>query len=218
MKITRRQLRRLIKESILSEMPFIKPDMSNFDPDGKLEDLATSDDVANRNMADAMADAFGYEGSYSSDLDHYYNEPGRIMIQQELDEYLGNGTSPRNFIWMSKDKNRKVFTVEEIKKDLIDYFHFELLTSSVLDPMKFTHPIPPELKGELLDAIKISLQSAMSQGGMSLEQMAEEIMDYLLGMYDLPEKFYEEDYSIKDDYAKQIKRRYASALRELAGL
>jgi len=208
MKVTRRQLRRLIKESILNEMPFIKPDMSNFDPDGKLEDLATSDDVANRNMADAMADAFGYEGSYSSDLDHYYNEPGRIMIQQELDDLsVDVGTS-----------ERKIFTVEEIKKDLIDYFHFELLTSSVLDPMKFTHPIPPELKGELLDAIKNSLQSAMSQGGMSLEQMAEEIMDYLLGMYDLPEKFYEEDYSIKDDYAKQIKRRYASALRELAGL
>ena len=208
MKVTRRQLRRLIKESILNEMPFIKPDMSGFDPDGKLEDLATSDDEMNRNMADDMADTFGYEGSYSSDLDHYYNEPGRIMIQQELDDLsVDVGTS-----------ERKIFTVEEIKKDLIDYFHFELLTSSVLDPMKFTHPIPPELKGELLDAIKNSIQSAMSQGGMSLEQMAEEIMDYLLGMYDLPEKFYEEDYSIKDDYAKEIKKRYASALRELAGL
>jgi len=210
MKITRRQLRRLIKESILNEMPFIKPgaDIYDYDPEGKIEVLATSDDVGNRNMADALADTFDYEGSYSSDLDHYYNEPGRIMIQQELDDLsVDVGTS-----------ERKIFTVGEIKKDLIDYFHFDLLTSSVLDPMKFTHPIPPELKGELLDAIKISIQSAMSQGGMSLEQMAEEIMDYLLGMYDLPEKFYKEDYSIKDDYAKEIKKRYASALRELGGL
>jgi len=210
MKITRKQLRRLIKESILNEMPFIKPgaDIYDYDPEGKIEVLATSDDVGNRNMADALADTFDYEGSYSSDLDHYYNEPGRIMIQQELDDLsVDVGTS-----------ERKIFTVGEIKKDLIDYFHFDLLTSSVLDPMKFTHPIPPELKGELLDAIKISIQSAMSQGGMSLEQMAEEIMDYLLGMYDLPEKFYEEDYSIKDDYAKEIKKRYASALRELGGL
>ena len=210
MKITRKQLRRLIKESILNEMPFIKPgaDIYDDDPEGKIEVLATSGDVGNRNMADALADSLGYEGSYSSDIGHYYNEPGRIMIQQELDDLsVDVGTS-----------ERKIFTVEEIKKDLIDYFHFELLTSSVLDPMKFTHPIPPELKGELLDAIKNSIQSAMSQGGMSLEQMAEEMMDYLLGMYDLPEKFYEEDYSIKDDYAKEIKKRYASALRELAGL
>jgi len=212
MKITRRQLRRLIKESILNEMPFIKPDMSGFDDEGKLEDLAMSDDVGNRNMADALADTFGYEGSYSSDLDHYYNEPGRIMIQQELDDLSFEVGPPEGRY------ERKIFTVEEIKKDLTDYFHFDLLTSGVLDPNVFTHPIPPELKGELLDEIKISIQSAMSQGGMSLEQMAEEMMDYLLGMYDLPEKFYEEDYSIKDDYAKEIKRRYIVALRNLAGL
>jgi hypothetical protein len=37
-------------------------------------------------------------------------------------------------------------------------------------------------------------------------------------MQELPEKFYKEDYSLKDDYAKEIKKRYASALRELAGL
>ena len=210
MKITRRQLRRLIKESILNEMPIIKPgaDIYDYDPEGKIEVLATSDNEENRNMADALADTFGYEGSYSSDLDHYYNDPGRIMIQQELDDLsVDVGTS-----------ERKIFSVEEIKKDLIDYFHFDLLTSSVLDPMKFTHPIPPELKGELLDAIKISLQSAMSQKGMSLDQIAEEMMDYLLGMQELPEKFYEEDYSIKDVYAKEIKKRFTSALRELGGL
>ena len=204
MKITRRQLRKLIQEITIKPGGYLY----DYDPEGKIEVLATSDNEENRNMADALADTFGYEGSYSSDLDHYYNEPGRIMIQQELDDLsVDVGTS-----------ERKIFTVEEIKKDLIDYFHFELLTSSVLDPMKFTHPIPPELKGELLDAIKISLQSAMSQGGMSLEQMSEEMMDYFLGMQELPEKFYEEDYSIKDDYAKEIKKRYASALRELAGL
>lgn len=212
MKITIKQLRRLIKESILSEMPFIKPDMSDFDPEGKLEDLVLSDNEEDRNMADALADTFGYEGSYSSDLDHYYNEPGRIMIQQELDDISVEVGPPEGRY------KRKIFSVEEIKKDLIDYLHFDLLTSGVLDPNVFTHPIPSELKGKLLDEIKISIQSAMSQGGMSLEQMAEEMMDYLLGMYDLPEKFYEEDYSIKDDYAKEIKKRYASALRELGGL
>lgn len=212
MKVTRRQLRRLIKESILNEMPFIKPDMSDFDPDGKLEDLVLSDNEEDRNTADALADSLGYEGSYSSVLGHYYNEPGRIMIQQELDDISVEVGPPEGRY------ERKIFSVEEIKKDLIDYLHFDLLTSGVLDPNVFTHPIPSELKGKLLDEIKISIQSAMSQGGMSLEQMAEEMMDYLLGMYDLPEKFYEEDYSIKDDYAKEIKRRYVVALSELAGL
>ena len=208
MKITRRQLRKLIQEIT------IKPggDLYDYDPEGKIEVLATSDSEEDRNMADALADTFGYEGSYSSDLDHYYNEPVRIMIQQELDDLSVMVGPPEGRY------ERKIFTVEEIKKDLTDYLHFELLTSSVLDPMKFTHPIPPELKGELLDAIKISLQSAMSQGGMSLDQIAEETMDYLLGMQELPEKFYEEDYSIKDDYAKEIKRRYTVALRNLAGL
>jgi len=204
MKITRKQLRRLIKESILNEMPFIKPgaDIYDDDPEGKIEVLATSGDVGNRNMADALADTFGYEGSYSSDLDHYYNEPGRIMIQQELDDLsVDVGTS-----------ERKIFTVEEIKKDLIDYFHFELLTSSVLDPMKFTHPIPPELKGELLDAIKNSIKNDMSQRGMSLEQIAEEIMGWIFGDMSVPEKFREADYT------KEIKRRYVVALNELAGL
>ena len=130
------------------------------------------DNEEDRNIADALAGTFGYGGSYSSDIGHYYNEPGRIMIQQELDDLSVEVGTP------GSRYERKIFAVEEIKKDLIDYFHFDLLTSSVLDPMKFTHPIPPELKGELLDAIKISLQSAMSQGGMSLEQMAEEMMDY----------------------------------------
>jgi hypothetical protein len=212
MKLTRRQLRRLIKESILNEMPFIKPDMSDFDPEGKLEDLGLSDNEEDRNMADALADTFGYEGSYSSDIGHYYNEPGRIMIQQELDEYLGNGTSPRNFIWMSKDKNRKVFTVEEIKKDLIDFIHYDLLAISALDPMKFSHPIPKELENELLDAIKNSIKNDMIQRSMSLEQIAEEIMGWIFGDMSVPEKFREAEYT------KEIKRRYVVALIELAGL
>ena len=216
MKITRKQLRRLIKESILNEMPSIKPGGEIVLDDegyGKLTDLSLSDDPMNQEAADELASVMGYEGeSFSSDMKHYEEQPGSIMIQQELDDLSVEVGLP------SGRYERKIFSVEEIKKDLIDYLHFELLTSSVLDPMKFTHPIPPELKGELLDAIKLSLQSAMSQGGMSLEQMAEEMMDYLLGMQELPEKFYEEDYSLKDDYAKEIKKRYASALRELAGL
>jgi hypothetical protein len=217
MKITRRQLRRLIKESILNEMPFIKPGGEiELDDEGygKLSDLALSPDEMNQGMADDLARSTGYpdDKSFSSDMKHYEEQPGSIMIQQELDDLSVEVGLPESRY------ERKIFTVEEIKKDLTDYLHFELLTSGVLDPNVFTHPIPSELKGKLLDEIKISIQSAMSQGGMSLEQMAEEMMDYLLGMYDLPEKFYEEDYSIKDDYAKEIKRRYTVALSKLAGL
>lgn len=213
MKITRKQLRRLIKESILNEMPFIKPDMHDFDPEGKLEDLGLSDNEEDRNMADALADTFGYEGSYSSDLDHYYNEPHRIVIQKELDEFLGTGQSPRNFIWMSKDANRKVLTVEEIKEDLIDYFHFDLVTIRTLDPMKFSYPLPKELKNELLDTIKDSIRNDMKQSGMTLEQMAEELMGWIVfDSMTLPEKF------LEADYTKEIKKRYIVALRELAGL
>jgi len=76
MKITRRQLRRLIETTI-------KPggDLYDYDPEGKIEVLATSDDEMNRNMADAMADTFGYpeERSYVDDL-KTYDAAGRVTF------------------------------------------------------------------------------------------------------------------------------------------
>ena len=105
-----------------------------------------------------------------------------------------------------------VFTVEEIKKDLIDFLHYDLLANSVLDPMKFSHPIPKELENELLDAIKNSIKNDMIQRGMSLEQIAEEIMGWIFGDMSVPEKFREAEYT------KEIKRRYVVALIELGGL
>ena len=62
MKITRKQLRRLIKESILNEMPFIKPGGEIALDDegyGKLTDLSLSPDEMNQGMADDLAMSMG---------------------------------------------------------------------------------------------------------------------------------------------------------------
>ena len=216
MKITRRQLRRLIKESILNEMPFIKPggEMEVDDEGyGKLSDLALSDDPMNQEMADELAMMMGHEGeSFSSDMKHYEEQPGSIMIQQELDD-LSFEVGPPDSRYV-----RNVLTVDGITQDLVQYFVYELKSSGAIDDSVDEPQKDPEFMKNLLSKINISIQNAMSQGGMSLEDIAQEMMDYILGMYDLPEKFYEEDYSIKDDYAKEIKRRYIVALKSLAGI
>ena len=216
MKITRRQLKRLIKESILNELPFIKPggEMEVDDEGyGKLSDLALSDDPMNQEMADELAMMMGHEGeSFSSDMKHYQEEPGRIIIQQELDDYsVEVGPPDGRYV-------RNVLAVDGITQDLVQYFVYELQSSGAIDDSVDEPQKDPEFMKNLLSKINISIQNAMSQGGMSLEDIAQEMMDYILGMYDLPEKFYEEDYSIKDDYAKEIKRRYIVALKSLAGI
>jgi hypothetical protein len=181
MKITRRQLRKLIQEIT------IKPggDLYNYDPEGKIEALATSDDVMNRNMADAMADSFGYEGSYSSDLDHYYNDPVRIMIQQELDDLSVMVGPPENRF------ERKILTIDSITEYVAEYF-----------------------ENVVAKEPNYAFQEMM-QKGYSFEDIVENITDYMIGMMDLPEKFYKEDYSLKDNYAKEIKRRFAQGLRNV---
>lgn len=82
MKITRRQLLRLIKESM------IKPGMPNLGDDsyGKALDLARHSDPEVRQQADQLAGAMGYEGSFSKDIDTYDNpvtyETVNIMTPQ----------------------------------------------------------------------------------------------------------------------------------------
>ena len=69
MKITKRQLIRLIKEVT------IKPGIPNLDNDeyGNALGLARHTDPSIRNVADNLAGAMGYEGSFSGDLDTYDN-------------------------------------------------------------------------------------------------------------------------------------------------
>ena len=82
MKITRRQLRKLINEIR------IKPSIPNIPNDnalGKIDDLARSSD--NRLQSDSLADTFGYpeDRSYSTDLKDY-DEIGMIpQIESEKD-------------------------------------------------------------------------------------------------------------------------------------
>ena len=69
MKITKRQLIRLIKEAM------IKPGMPNLDDDqyGKALGLARHSDPEVRQQADQLAGAMGYENSFSKDIDTYDN-------------------------------------------------------------------------------------------------------------------------------------------------
>ena len=81
MKITRRQLRKMINESIFLEHR-IKPLIPGLESDDyieKIDALARGEDT--RDMSDVMADTFGYDGSYSSDLHDYDNiEPLRMTV------------------------------------------------------------------------------------------------------------------------------------------
>ena len=81
MKITRKQLRKMINESILLEHR-IKPSIPGLESDDHIENidtLARGEDT--RDMSDVMADTFGYSGSYSSDLHDYDNiSPLRMTI------------------------------------------------------------------------------------------------------------------------------------------
>jgi len=88
MKITRRQLRRLINEVR------IKPSIPNIPSDdalGKVDDLARQEEF--QPSADSLAGAFGYpeDRSYSADLKGYDNleaEMGRYKIEKYLPGFL----------------------------------------------------------------------------------------------------------------------------------
>ena len=76
MKISKRQLIRLIKEAM------IKPGIPNLDDDsyGKVLDLARHPDLNVRQQADQLAGALGYEGSFSGDVDDYDNPVTRETV------------------------------------------------------------------------------------------------------------------------------------------
>jgi hypothetical protein len=160
MKITRRQLRKLIQEIT------IKPggDLYDYDPEGKIEVLATSDDEMNRNMADDMADTFGYEGSYSSDLDHYYNEPRKIAFKGYLDD-LEFEVGPDDNRFM-----RKLLHVDEITNLVAEYF----------DSVVAKEP-------------NHAFQEMMEKG-YSFEDIVENIKDYMLPMIDIPDEVFDNPY------------------------
>ena len=70
MKLTRRQLRKLIQEAIMIEMPMIKPG-GNIDPVHyeKLADMIDSSDEENIVQADELASMVGHDSdSLSKDL------------------------------------------------------------------------------------------------------------------------------------------------------
>lgn len=73
MKITRKQLRKMINEAVILEHR-TKPSIPGLESDDhieKIDTLARGEDT--RDMSDVMADTFGYSGSYSSDLNAYDN-------------------------------------------------------------------------------------------------------------------------------------------------
>jgi len=96
MKLTRRQLRRLIKESLISEMPMIKPGLDLDDETyGKFEKMAMTDDPMTQTQVDFLASDFGYpeEKSFSSDLKTYYDLdllPALRFSQEEIDKLIGD--------------------------------------------------------------------------------------------------------------------------------
>lgn len=94
MKITRKELRKMINESIFHEhriKPSI-PDLESDDHIKKIDALARGENT--RDMADVMADTYGYTGSYSSDLDDYDNiAPLRMSIWISKTPYDPNDRS-----------------------------------------------------------------------------------------------------------------------------
>jgi len=105
MKITRRQLRKLINEHVAgaagySGMKFAKPKFPPYDE--KLAPLAMSDDVWNQNMADELADSLGYEGSYLEDMRRYLDAqrmPAALERMETLGSFYGrDATDPDSIL------------------------------------------------------------------------------------------------------------------------
>ena len=89
MKITRKQLRRLISEAIIIEMPMIKPG-GDIDPDHyeKLAAMIDSEDEGNIVHADALASMLGHDtDSLSGDL-RRYDQLSIMGIAGDFSPYL----------------------------------------------------------------------------------------------------------------------------------
>lgn len=202
MKITRSQLRRLIKEAMFDPYAAAEQAKSKVPEDmmKNLNVLMSSDDEMNQTMGYDLLDTLGdYDsptgtGSSYQDIKDFNQE----MVTAALDDY-------------SDELGNKPLKIEAITKNIIDYCHFDLLTSGVLDPTVFTHPVPPQLHQELLDAIKNLILNNMGYY-TTIEDYAEDLRAETLSMDDLPEIFY------SSPYFEEIIRRYEIAIRKLAGL
>lgn len=82
MKLTRRQLRKLIKEHMTK--PSVSDDITPEELD-KIHRMIDSGDPDYTSQADALIDTFGYEpgygGRYSTDREMYENDPYRQMVK-----------------------------------------------------------------------------------------------------------------------------------------
>ncbi len=92
MKITRRQLRRLIETTIKPSIPNVPSDAAL----GKIDVLARADD--NRLQADSLASAFDYpeDRSYADDLAPY-DAANRVTIDT-VDVSTGQATARKNYV------------------------------------------------------------------------------------------------------------------------
>ena len=133
MKITRRQLRRLINE--VRTKPNI-PNIPGDDALGKVDSLARQKE--SQPSADSLAGAFGYpeDRSYSADLKSYDNleaEMGRFEIEKYLPGFLN---LPENiieavveFVFLSKDPTLHIQLEEDILEEEIGEDMYERATN-----------------------------------------------------------------------------------------
>ena len=96
MKLTRRYLRKLIIETINETR--IKPNIPDLEPEdyGKALGLARHSDPSVRQQADDLADAMGYEGSFSGDIDEYDNPVTRETVS--VSEYYDDEDGDREVV------------------------------------------------------------------------------------------------------------------------
>ena len=144
MKITRRQLRKLILREFR-----IKPggDLGLDDKEyGQIQTLARHDEPEFRTQADDLAGVFGHEGSFSQDMSDHDTAAEEVIARGIVDD-------PERFL-----------TQEQINATVDEWFIYY-----------------PD-----------SFEDAMSQGGMSLRDIAEELWGHLQdlgvisdGIYDI---------------------------------
>ena len=98
MKISRKQLKSLIREAIF---PSVRPygDIESFSDDlekaqasedfeERIKDLASSENPENVDMGDELARALGYEGKYSKDSESYEEERRDDLVKYYLRKYF----------------------------------------------------------------------------------------------------------------------------------
>ena len=172
MKITRRQLRQLINESVTLEHK-IKPSIPGLESDDhieKIDVLARGEDT--RDMSDVMADTFGYSGSYSSDLHDYDNiEPLRMTVWISKTPYNINDRSfahefvvPHHLVdelieehnnIQSYDVSGLIVTARKIEKHLMSDLAHRNRSGHVID--EFT----PDIKGYRAEEYRRAWYEAM---------------------------------------------------------